>query len=169
MRLIFSSFFILLMAFAAFGETLNIGSPAPSFSVESREGETFDLAEMKGKVVVITFWSTRCQICVEEIPKLNAMQKAYEGREVVFLGMTNENETRLLPFLQKNPFNFNIIPGSFGVLLKYADTDKKGNLNMGYPAHFLIDQNGEIVLKAIGFDRSGRLSDEIGRLLGLAR
>jgi thiol-disulfide isomerase/thioredoxin len=131
----------------------------------SRDGKTFDLNELKGSVVAIAFWSTRCAICAGEIPKLNQLVAANKGKNVVFLAFANENEDRIDAYLAKKSFDYNIIPNSFGTLLKYAEKDKNGNINMPYPAYFLINQQGEIEYKANGWDKTEQLSAEINRLL----
>lgn len=150
---------------AAFGQSSKTKPLAETFSAVSVDGTTFNLAELKGKVVMMTFWTTRCVICVEEIPKLNQLAANYKGKDVVFLGLTTDNETKVQSFIKKKTFNFNLLPNSFGILLKYAEKDKNGNLNMGYPAHFLINQQGEIELKTDGFDKTEMLDSNINRLL----
>jgi len=138
---------------------------AEEFNGVSLDGKTFDLNELKGQVVAIAFWSTRCEICHAEIPKLNQLVAANKGKNVVFLAITNEPESRVQPYLAKNPLNYNIIPNGFGTLLKYADHDKNGNINMPYPAYFLVNQQGEIEFRASGWDKTEKLSSEISRLL----
>jgi peroxiredoxin len=149
-----------LLAFAQKSKPL-----AENFSATDMNGQTVELDSLKGKVVLVTFWSTKCPICDSEIPKLNQMAAAYQGKDVVFLGLTTDNPTRVESFLQRKPFNFNIIPSSFGVLMKYADRDGSGNINMGYPAYFLINQNGEIEMKDNGWDKTKKLDSQINRLL----
>jgi len=51
------------------------------------------------------------------------------------------------------------------VVLKYADKDGDGNVAMGFPAHFLINQKGEIELKTSGFDKTEMLDSRISQLL----
>ena len=88
----------------------------------------------------------------------------YCGKDVVFLALM-ENNVRIEPYLQKNPFTFNIIPNSFGVLLKFADMDAGGRVNMGYPAHFLISRSGKIAHRTYGFDKASNLDAQIQRIL----
>jgi peroxiredoxin len=156
---------LLILSTAAFAQQRGGKLPAEEFNAISLDGKTFDLNELKGSVVAIAFWSTRCEICHAEIPKLNQLVSANKGKNVVFLAFTNENEAKVQSYLVKNPLNYNIIPNSFGTLLKYADKDKNGNINMPYPAYFLINQQGEIEYKANGWDKTERLSSEIARLL----
>jgi peroxiredoxin len=113
----------------------------------------------------MTFWSTKCAICVSEIPKLNQIVANYKEKDVVFLGLTTDNPSLVESFVRNRPFNFNLMPGSFGVLLKYADRDREGNLNMGFPAYFVINQQGEIELKASGWDKTAAVTSQVNRLL----
>lgn len=146
-------------------QNLQVGQQAPSFSVQSLEGETVSLDQLQGKVVVLTFWSTRCAICHSEIPKLNQVVDKYNGKDVVFLALTMENEAKVNPYLKKNPFNYKILPNGFGVVLKYANMTKDGGINMGFPSYFLINKQGAIKLRAEGWDKATSLDVQISRLL----
>jgi len=158
---------ILLLFVLSIGAFAQGNKPvAEEFNGVSLDGKTFDLNDLKGQVVAMTFWSTRCPICSSEIPKLNQLVAANRGKNVVFLAFTNENEARVQPYLAKKQFDYTIIPNSFGTLLKYADKDKNGNINMPYPAYFLINQQGQIEFKANGWDKTDKLGSEINRLLG---
>ena len=150
--------------FAQKGKTL-----AENFSATTMDGQTVELDSLKGKVVLITFWSTTCAICESEIPKLNQMAGNYKDKNVVFLGLTTDNPMRVESFLKTKPFSFNIIPSSFGVLLKYADRDRSGNISMGYPAYFLVNQAGEIEMKDSGWDKTQKLDSQINRLLAAGK
>jgi peroxiredoxin len=162
----------LILAFCLFLTTLAVGQQvlrpgevAPEFAGQSLDGKVFDLAQLQGKVVVLTFWSTRCEICHSEIPNLNRVAERYRDKEVIFLAVTMDNEAKINPYLKRNPFNFNILPNSFAVMLKYADRDRAGNINMGFPAHFLINRKGNIALRTDGWDKAANLDSQISRLL----
>src|SRR5690606_3707968 len=130
------------------------------------DGTQFDLAASRGKVVLVTFWSTRCAICQSEIPKLNELRTRLAGKDVELLALSMEPESRITPFLKKHRFDFRIIADSFDVVLKYADRDKEGNLEMGFPAYFLIDTQGRIAFKDSGWDHTSELETRINSLLG---
>ena len=146
-------------------QILKPGETAPQFSGQSLDGTIYDLDQLHGKVVVLTFWSTRCAICHSEIPNLNRVAERYKGKDVVFLAVTMDNEAKVHPYIKRNPFNFHILPNSFGVMLKYADKDRSGNINMGFPAHFLISRKGTIALRTDGWDKAANLDSQISRLL----
>lgn len=159
-------FLILVVTPAAFSQqALRPGEAAPTFSGQSLDGKIYDLTQLHGKVVVVTFWSTRCQICHSEIPNLNRVADRYRDKDVVFLAVTMDNEAKISPYIRRNPFNFTILPNSFGVMLKYADKDRAGNINMGFPAHFLISRKGTIALRTDGWDKAANLDSQISRLL----
>jgi len=141
--------------------SLKVGTPAPEFSGASIEGGFYDLKQMRGKVVLLIFWSTRCEICKNEIPKLNQLKSKYEGRGVELLGLSMDNEDKLTAYLKRNPFNFHILPDSFGIVMQYADKDRSGNIDMGFPAYFLIDQNGVIAFRGNGWDQIDKLTSRL--------
>ncbi|MEP7076329.1 MAG: TlpA disulfide reductase family protein [Acidobacteriota bacterium] len=167
MRFIISTFFLIIVfALAASAQqSLKEGTAAPEFSAPAMNGQVYDLNQLQGKVVVITFWSTKCEICHSEIPKLNQMAERYKGRDVVFLALTMENEAKVENYLRSTPFNFTIVPNSFGMVMQYADRDKAGNINMGFPAYFLVDQSGSIQVKASGWDKTSAIDSRISSLL----
>ena len=169
MRILTALTLTLVLSFAAFAQQNKKAKPAAdNFTAATLSGENIELSSLKGKVVLMTFWTTRCPICAAEIPKLNQLAASYKGKDVVFLGLTTDNESKVKDYIKKKPFNFNLMPNSFGILLKYADKDGGGNISFGYPGHFLINQDGEIVLKANGFDKTPTLDKEIKRLLNSA-
>lgn len=166
MKIISAIFISLSLALAAYSQqSIKTGAPAPEFSAASIDGKPLSLRQMQGKVVLLTFWSTRCQICHSEIPKLNRMAASYAGKDVVLLAVTMENGARVEPYLKKNPFNFTIVPDGFGMVLQYADKDRQGNLDMGFPAYYVIDKHGRVAMRGSGWDKTSMITSEIGRLL----
>jgi len=164
---IISIFFLTLMIAVSVSaqQNLKAGSAAPDFAGESIDGKQYNLSELQGKIVVLTFWSTRCAICHSEIPKLNRIVDRYKDKDVVFLALTMENQVKIAPYLRKTPFNFSILPNSFGVVLKYADNDGKGNIDIGFPAHFVINRKGAIEMRTSGWDKAENLESQISRML----
>jgi len=163
LRLLACSIFIFAFSMIILGQ--NGRELAKNFSAVSMGGDKVELTALKGKVVVLTFWSTRCQNCHSVIPKLNRIASSYKDKGVVFLALTMENQAKVEGYLRKTRFNFEILPNTFDVLLKYADTNGTGFIEMAFPTHFLVNQNGEIELKTSGFDKTGQLSSGINRLL----
>jgi len=65
-----------------------VGQPAPALVVEELNGQNFDLAALRGKVVVINFWATWCQPCRREMPALDAFYRQYHGQGLEMIGLS---------------------------------------------------------------------------------
>jgi peroxiredoxin len=76
-----------------------------------------------------------------------------------------ENEAMINNYIKKRPFNFTLIPNSLGIIMQYALKNKSGGYEIGYPTHFVINQKGEIELKASGRGKVGAVDSLVGRLL----
>ena len=156
---------MLVLSFSAFAQSKNNLKMAEQFTVTSIKGKTFDLAELKGKVVVLTFWGTYCPICISEMPELNKIVADYKDKDVVFLAVSAESEENVKKFLKKKPFDFNQISNGFELMAKFADKHPSGNFTMPTPTHIIINQNGAIELKFSGRDRNNKIENTLSRLL----
>ncbi len=166
MRFLAGLIFTLITAIAISGQqSLQKGTAAPEFTAQTLTGRQLSTKDLQGKVIVLTFWSTRCEICHVEMPKLNQVAERYRGKDVVFIAATMEGEAKIEPYLRKTPFSFDIVPNSFGIVLKYADMDRSGNINMGFPAYYVINKKGLIEHRSNGWDKTAYLDSQIGRLL----
>jgi cytochrome c biogenesis protein CcmG/thiol:disulfide interchange protein DsbE len=121
-----------------------IGKPAPSFALrEVGTGRTIDVAQFKGKPVVINFWATWCGPCWEEHPVLVANARSFSS-EVQFLGVVfQDEEEKILSFLQQRGSGYPTV------------VDDKGKTAIAYgvggvPETFFIDANGVIAAKYNG-------------------
>ena len=156
---------VFTLSIGASSQELRVGAPAPQFAGQSVDGNSYDLSQMHGQVVVVTFWSTRCLICKSEMPKVNQLIRSYAGKNVTFLALTADDQTKVEGYLRKSPQEAHVIPNSFGALLAYADKDKDGNLNFGYPAFYVIDRDGRVAYKGSGWDRTGQIASAVNNLL----
>ena len=161
---------VLMFAAAAYSQTNQAaGSAAENFSALTINGADFELGKLRGKVVVLTFWSTKCPICQAEIPRLNLLVGKFNASGVVFAAPTTNDTAMVTRFLKNNSFDFIILPDCFDAVMKYAEKDSEGNLMMGFPAYFVIDQDGRVSLKASGSGKTELIAGEINRLLSIAK
>ena len=65
-----------------------MGQPAPTLVVSQLDGRLFDLAALRGKVVIINFWATWCSPCRAEMPQLDAFYRRYRARGLELLGVS---------------------------------------------------------------------------------
>ena len=107
MRFFTILFLTVILNFSAFAQSNKKDKPlAETFIGTSVDGKEFNLTELRGKVVLVTFWSTKCVICASEVPKLNKMAASYKDKNVVFLGLTVENDDKVKQYLKKKSFDF---------------------------------------------------------------
>jgi len=65
-----------------------IGQPAPALIVPELGGHEFDLAKLRGKVVLVNVWATWCSPCRSEMPTLNAFYREYHSHGLDLLGLS---------------------------------------------------------------------------------
>jgi thiol-disulfide isomerase/thioredoxin len=125
-----------------------IGKPAPEFKALGLDKKEIRLSDLKGKVVVLTFWATWCGPCILEMPHLQKAAEKYKHQaDVVFLAVSiDANRPAVRPFWVKN-----------GYTIRAAyDQDGAQNFQLpGVPSTFIIDRNGVIQFRDIGYNADG--------------
>lgn len=164
MKVILAVIFSLTISLFAFAID-DVKPLAKDFTAPSLDGTVINLKEQRGKVVVLTFWSTTCPICAGELPKLSKVVEKNAGKNVVFLALTMENEIKVSIYLKKRPFSSIIIPNSLGIFMIYSGKDSNGNYNMGFPNYFVINELGEIEMNTAGRNKIKDIDKKINQLL----
>ena len=72
-------------------------------------GKIIDLSSLRGKTVVVNFWSTWCPPCVEEMPMFNELQNQWKDKNVVFVGIAADQADNVKTFLKKTPVDYPIV------------------------------------------------------------
>src|SRR5580704_4260037 len=131
------------------GEASVAGKTAEDFSIEL-SGKPGHLSDLKGKVVVLNFWATWCPPCVEETPALNRLQKYIASRNGVVLGVAADEDRAIYEkFLRDNGV---IFPTYRDPATKDNQSPIAGSYGTSmYPETYIIDRQGKIARKIIGF------------------
>jgi peroxiredoxin len=153
------------LALVAFPIALSAQTRQPAFAALDMNGSRVDIAAMRGKIVVINLWFINCPNCVEEIKLLNEIVDAYkDNKDVVFLGLAASPKPQLEKFLVKNPFKYTVIPNAQMIILgKFGTPDKKGEINVPFPMHYVLDRVGNIVIKTQGTKGVESVKNELKR------
>ena len=143
-----------------FGEVAISTGPAPPLSLPLVDGGTINLAELKGRVVMVDFWSSWCPPCIEEAPVLAAIYPQYADKGVEFLGVAIwDDEGEVNRYIQR-----------FGVTYPNG-IDARGKVAINYgvrgiPEKYFIDPNGQLVRKFVGPVTADKLRAILDELLG---
>ena len=155
MKKICALFAVLIFGISISAQKLTTGpvpTSQPTFAAVDMAGQKVDIAALKGKVVVLNLWFVNCPNCLEEIKLLNGLVDQYkDNKDVVFVGLAASKKVNLQQFLQKNPFKYQIIPDATQIILgKFGDPNKSGEVDVPFPMHYVLDRQGNIVVKAQG-------------------
>ncbi len=137
---------LILGAFSAqAAEQVKINAPAPDFTLPTLEGKDVSLSGLKGKVVLVAFWSIYCHVCRQELPKLNAIYKKYkdQGLEVIGVAIDREPAGTIQEAVRKDGL-------SFPILLDGEKRAMKTYQARSVPIVFVVDRNGTVVDKRAG-------------------
>ena len=87
-----------------------VGKPAPELKVADIQGNAVSLADLKGKTVLLDFWTTWCPPCLADAPVLDQLYRKYAGKELVIVGISVSEERDVVEkFLKKHPHSFPVV------------------------------------------------------------
>lgn len=138
---------------------VNEGNQARDFTLEALDGTEVSLSDFKGRVVLINFWATWCAPCRAEVPDLQAAYEARQGDGFVVLGV-NVEESR--PAVESFVAEFDM---TYPVLLDETGDVLKLYRAIGLPMSIVVDQEGLIQARHIGYLSEGQLEDYLEQVL----
>jgi len=120
------------------------GKEAPLFRGVSLDGKTYNLAELKGKPVLLDFWATWCGPCIRSMPTLEKIHADYRDQGLVVLGIdVGEKRETVEKFIQTKPIPYPVIMGDeAGIPAAYGITV--------YPTFVMIGPDGKVAATQFG-------------------
>jgi len=125
----------------------DVPSSAPDFTLKTVHGQEIILSSLKGKVILLDFWATWCGPCKESIPHLIHLYRNYrdKGFELIGMSMDKADQIELVRrFIGSMEIPYPVIITPEEVAKNYKVT--------GFPTTILIDRQGKVREKIIGFN-----------------
>lgn len=141
-----------------------IGKPAPEFSLETLDGDSVALSELRDTVTVVNFWASWCLACRQEHPALVRAWRRYEqgGKPVRFLGIVyQDTRGNAIEYMKRHG-------GGWSNLMDPATRTAIDFGVYGVPETYFLDQDGRIAYKHVGPVTDELLDTQIERLLSRA-
>ena len=146
-----------------------ISVPAPQFTLKDLTGNSVSLSDLKGKTLVVDFWATWCGPCKASFPGMQMMVNKYKDDPNVKFLFVNSWERVDNPlknasdFIKQNNYNFHVLLDDKNKVIGEYDV-------AGIPTKFIIDKNGNIRFKSVGFDGSAEgLVEELSNMIEMIR
>jgi len=153
--LVFMATHLILMSatFNANAQPLNRPVPAPEFTQSNPadwiNSKPLSLADFKGKVVLIDFWTFGCWNCYRSFPWLNDLENRYhkQGLEIIGVHTPEFPHEKIRQAVVEKARQFNL---NHPIMLDNNFIYWKAMHNRYWPAYYLIDANGLVRYKFFG-------------------
>jgi thiol-disulfide isomerase/thioredoxin len=120
-------------------DRIGIGQPVKDFSVTLLSGETFNLSDLKGKVILIDFWATWCAPCRAEIPNLKKYYEEFKDKGFEIIGISLDQTREALDnYMSQENLKWKI---SFSGQGWEDETGRLYNVN-SIPSYWLVGKQG---------------------------
>ena len=116
---------------------LEVGRPAPDFTLRGLDGKMVSLSDYRGKVILVNIWATWCPPCVAEMPYMEKLYQQLKGDafEILAVSLDEQGISVVAPFMKKYNLNFPALIDTHGITGSAYKTT-------GVPESFIINKQG---------------------------
>lgn len=126
------------------------------FTLKDLHGKKVTLSELRGKIVLINFWSTTCTPCRLEMPDLDWIYTHFQPQGLVVLEITDEDTFTVGPFITNAGYHLPVLTDPGGLVAKQFHVT-------GVPRTFLFDRDGKLLGESIDECTQRQFLDMLGK------
>ena len=123
-----------------------VGDLPPPALGKDADGDAVDLAQYRGKVVIVTFWASWCGFCLKELPALNALQEEIGEQWLKVIAVNVKDDTSDYRAMTRQMRDYTLV----------LTRDRNGGIADGYgvksyPNLWMIDSQGKVASHHVGY------------------
>jgi thiol-disulfide isomerase/thioredoxin len=132
-----------------------VGDLAPEVLLETLDGDRIDVAQLKGRVVMLDFWATWCAPCLAAVPALKRLSQGLSGRSFTMVSISGDRKGgRLREFVTNHELGWTQCWDGNGEAQRLFGV-------RGFPTYVVLDRSGRIRYLDAGWNR--RIERELSR------
>jgi thiol-disulfide isomerase/thioredoxin len=135
----------------------------PDFTLDDASGRSVTLSTFRGKVVLLTFWTTSCGQCETEARWFNEFQRRFGEDNFVVLGLALDHDgwSAVRPYLEREGHNYRVMVAS--------RDDPRLRPGPSIPTTLIIDRSGCVAVRHVGFCSKQEYERDIQQVLAERR
>ena len=141
---------------------LAVGTDAPAFTVKDTTGNNVSLSDLAGKTVVLYFYpKDDTPGCTKQACSFRDASVDYQGKDIVVLGVSVDDETSHQQFTEKYNLNFPLLADTEKTMIKAYEVDGGGKAQR---VTYVIDGNGKIIHVDASVNTGSHASDVLAAI-----
>ena len=144
------------------GSRATAGEPAPlAYVLEDMNGNTVNLADYRGRPLIVNFWATWCGPCKHEIPAFVELVEKYKDQGFTVLGISVDDAPEdLRSFAEEHGMNYPVLVG-----LGHDDLQEQYGAHIVVPVSWFVRPDGTVYLKWLGTNSPDWFETQVKALL----
>ena len=135
-----------------------VGATLPEVTGRRLDGVEESLADYRGRVVLLDFWATWCEPCVDALPELRELVAELPADRFALIAISVDDEVETVTrFLEDEP-----MPWTNWHAGRDSDIERLLHVR-GYPTYVLVDPHGKILARP-GFDPASKAREAVATL-----
>lgn len=142
---------------------LPVGTAAPSFTAQDTNGKTVSLSDLAGKTVVLYFYpKDDTPGCTKQACSFRDNYSAYEGKDIVVLGVSKDDVASHQKFTEKFNLPFPLLADPDGSIIKAYGVE--GSSGYAQRVTYVIDGTGKIIHVDANVNTSNHANDVLAAI-----